>query len=56
MWKSKKWPPIETSVFGAKFMPMNHAMETLHGLRYKLHMMGVPNRSLTYGTLLGVLW
>ena len=29
MWKSKKQPTIETSVFGAEFVAMNHGMETL---------------------------
>ena len=42
MWKSKKQPTIETSVFGAEFMAMKHGMETLQILRYKLHMMGAP--------------
>ena len=48
MWKSKKQPTIETSVFGAKFVAMKHGMETLQGLRYKLHMMGVPILGLSY--------
>ena len=48
MWKSKKQPTIETSVFGAKFVAMKHGMETLKGLRYKLHMMGVPIPGLSY--------
>ena len=42
MWKSKKQPTIETSVFGAEFVAMKHDMETLRGLRYKLCTMGVP--------------
>ena len=48
IWKSKKQPTIETSVFGAEFMAMKHGMETLQGLRYKLQMMGVPISSLSY--------
>jgi hypothetical protein len=35
-------PTIETSIFGAEFMAMKNGMETLRGLHYKLHMMGVP--------------
>ena len=48
MWKSKKQPTIETSVFGVEFMAMKCGMETLHGLRYKLCMMGVPLLGLSY--------
>ena len=48
MWKSKKQPTIETSVFGTEFVPLKHGMETLQGLRYKLHMMGVPISGLSY--------
>ena len=57
MWKSKKQPTIETSVFGAKFVAMKHGMETLKGLRYKLHMMGVPisGPSYIYGDNMSVV-
>ena len=48
MWKSKKQPTIETLVFGAEFVAMNHGMETLRGLRYKLRMMGVPLSGTLY--------
>ena len=48
MWKSKKQPTIETSVFGAKFVAMKHDMDTLQDLRYKLRMMGVPLLGLSY--------
>ena len=48
MRKSKKQPTIETSVFGAEFVAMKHGMETLCGLRYKLHMMGVRLSGLSY--------
>ena len=41
-WMSKKQPKIETSFFGAEFVAMKHGMETPHGLRYKLRMMGIP--------------
>ena len=33
MWKSKKQPTIETSVFGAKFVAIKYGMETLRVLR-----------------------
>ena len=48
MWKSKKQPTIETSVFGDEFVALKHGMETLQGLRYILHMMGVPILGLPY--------
>ena len=41
-WLSKKQSAIETSVFGAEFCTMKHGIENLHGLRYKLRMMGIP--------------
>ena len=41
-WTSKKQATIETSVFGAEFVALKHGMETLHGLRHKLRMMGIP--------------
>jgi hypothetical protein len=42
IWLSKRQPAIETSVFGAKFVAMKHGIKTMRGLRYKLHMMGIP--------------
>ena len=48
MWKPKKQPTIDTSVFGAEFMAMKHGMETLQGLRYKLNMMAVPISGMSY--------
>ena len=33
---------IKSSVFGAEFVAMKFGIKTLHGLRYKLRMMGVP--------------
>ena len=47
-WLSKKKSTIETSVFGAEFSAMRHGIETLRGLLYKLHMMGVPVNGLSY--------
>ena len=57
MWKSKKQPTIETSVFGAEFMAMKHGMETLQGLRYKFRMMGVPisGPSYIYGDNISII-
>ncbi len=50
-WISKRQPTIETSVFGAEFVPIKHGIEALRGLRYKLRMMGVPltGPSFIYG-------
>jgi hypothetical protein len=42
IWLSKQQATIETSVFGAEFVAMKHGIETLRGLRYKIHMMGIP--------------
>jgi hypothetical protein len=42
IWMSKKQATIETSVFGAEFVTMKHGIKTLRGLRYKVHMMGIP--------------
>ena len=41
-WLSKKQSTVETSVFGAEFCTMKHGIENLHGICYKLCMMGVP--------------
>jgi len=41
-WISKKQATIETSLFGAKFVAMEHSIEKLRGLQYKLRMMGIP--------------
>ncbi len=50
-WISKEQAMIETSVFGAEFVVMKHGIEKLRGLRYKLHMMGIPltGSSFIYG-------
>ena len=41
-WWSKKQASIESSSFGAEFIVMKQCCEYLHGLRYKLRMMGIP--------------
>ena len=48
---------IETSIFGAEFVVMKHGMEMLHGLRYKLQMIGVPlsGPSYIYGDNMSVI-
>ena len=38
---SKKQATIETSVSGSEFVEMKQGMEAVHGLHYKLSMMGV---------------
>jgi hypothetical protein len=47
-WLSQKQPTIESSVFGAEFVATKLGVEKLRGIRYKLHMMGVPIAGLTY--------
>jgi hypothetical protein len=47
-WISKKQATIETLVFGAEFVDMKHGIEKLRGLRYKLHMMGIPLTGPSY--------
>ncbi len=39
---SKQQATIVTSVFGAEFVAIKHGIKTLRGLRYKIHMMGIP--------------
>ena len=41
-WWSKKQASIESSSFGSEFISMKQCCEYLRGLRYKLHMMGIP--------------
>ena len=41
-WLCKNQPTVESSLVGAEFVAMKYGVETLRGLRYKLHMMGVP--------------
>ena len=40
-WLSKKQSTIEISAFGAKFVAMKMGLDRIHGLQYKLRMMGV---------------
>ena len=47
-WLSKKQPTIESFIFGAKFVAIKTGMESLHGLRYNLQMIGVPLTGLSY--------
>jgi hypothetical protein len=47
-WVSKKQATIETSVFGAEFVAMEHGIEKLQGLCYKLCMMGIPLTGPSY--------
>ena len=56
-WKPKKQAMIEMSIFGAEFIAMKHGMEMLHGLCYKLKMMGVPlsRPSYIYGDNMSVI-
>lgn len=57
VWFSKKQSTVETSVFGAEFVAMKQGMEALHGLRYKLRMMGVElsGPSYIYGDNMSVI-
>ena len=56
-WISQCQLMIETSVFGAEFVAMKHGVETLCGIRYKLHIMGVPldGPSYVYGDNMSVI-
>jgi hypothetical protein len=47
-WLSQKQPTIVSSVFGAEFVAMKLGVEALWGIRYKLHMMGIPIAGPTY--------
>ena len=40
-WHSKKQTSVETSTFGSKFMAIEHCIEYIRGLRFKLRMMGI---------------
>ena len=56
-WWTKKQTSIESSSFGAEFIAMKKCCEYLCGLRYKLHMMGIPcdQPSYIYGDNQSVL-
>ena len=47
-WWSKKQTSVESSSFGSEFIPMKQSCEYLHGLRYKLRMMGIPCEHSSY--------
>ena len=47
-WISKKQPMIETSIFSAEFVALNHVMESLRGICNKLRIMGVPLSGCAY--------
>jgi hypothetical protein len=48
VWFSKRQPTVESSVFGEEFVAMKNGIETCHGLRYKLRMMGVALSGPTF--------
>jgi hypothetical protein len=48
IWLSKQQATIETSVLGAEFVAMKHGIKMLRGLRYKIHMIGIPLSGPTY--------
>jgi len=54
---SNKQSKIETSVFGAEFVAIKVGIETLQGLNYKLHMMGIAisGPSYIYGDNMSVI-
>ena len=41
-WSSKKQGSVETSTYASEFCAMKNCCEYIHGLRYKLRMMGIP--------------
>ena len=42
IWYSKRQNTLDSSSFGSKFIALRIATEMIEGLRYKLHMFGVP--------------
>ncbi len=56
-WYSKRKSTIETCKFGAEFVAMKTGVEALHGIHYKLHMMGIPIDGATniYGDSMSVI-
>jgi hypothetical protein len=48
VWFPKSQPTLESIVFGAEFVAIRKEIETCHGLRYKLIMMGVTLSGPTY--------
>ena len=47
-WTSKKQTSVESSSFGSEFIAMKQCCEYVHGLRYKLRMMGIPCQGPAY--------
>ena len=47
-WLSKQQATVERAVFGAEFVALNHGIENVQGIRYKLRMMGVELLGPTY--------
>jgi hypothetical protein len=48
VWFSKRQPTVESSVLGDELVVMNNDIDTYHGLRYKLRMMGVTLSGPTF--------
>ena len=48
VWYYKMQGGVEGATFGSEFMAMKTAIEVSRGLRYKLHMMGIPIEEPTY--------
>ena len=48
VWYYKMQGGVEGATFGSEFMAMKTAIEVNRGLRYKLHMMGIPIEEPTY--------
>ena len=47
-WLLEKQSTIEASVFGAEFCALRHGIENVHGICYKLCMMGIQVNKLSY--------
>ena len=47
-WWSKKQNSVESSSFGSEFIAMKRCCEYVHGLRYKLRMMGISCEDPTF--------
>ena len=50
-WMSKKQTSSERSYFGSEFVAMKQCYECIHGIRYKIHIMGivVNGHAYTFG-------
>jgi hypothetical protein len=53
VWFSKRQPTVESSMLGDEFVAMKNGIETCHGIRYNLRMMGVTlsGPTFVYGDL-----